>query len=397
MVVVLHGAKIFQLDFTIKKIDREKDFIIINYTRGTIIVIEVKTNLGALDSIQKSYDQLSNAKKILDSWFDTELDDSWTFIPLIFCKKTATGQNFCSKCLKYIIRIEVNDKMSEKFEQVLGDIPAATTAKDRLDQFKTICKYLIFAASTTEAPVKHNMPHLVTKEMEKNAGTVENIKLWCCWTPDQLSLMNAESLDFVLFIGAYGVGKTLLLSTRAMKLVEYKENVIFIICKTGFDEGSSLLSLSLQHKFQKFKEFIEVRVMKKGLTIEEFEKELQKIENPNEFHLIIDELDIEYLHSENRSAKLQAVCQDFKSAWIALLDNGVPGNVTTQKELFRCFREKYPLFHIPELRFTLRSHKYIAETMKEESRGRFTLGDTASVILNGELEIPPNIIQGKHF
>ena len=68
-----------------------------------------------------------------------------------------------------------------------------------LVEFKTIFKYLAFVASA--APVRQKMLDETIAIIDK-AGTSENIKKWCWWTPEQLSLLDqAENLNRVILIG----------------------------------------------------------------------------------------------------------------------------------------------------------------------------------------------------
>ena len=80
----------------------EKDFVILNATRRSIIVIEVKQTLGAGDSIQKSIHQLSEAKEDLEAWFGTEGLEHWTYIPMIYTEKVEPAID-CYRCNQHVI------------------------------------------------------------------------------------------------------------------------------------------------------------------------------------------------------------------------------------------------------------------------------------------------------
>ena len=81
----------------------EKDFVILDATRRSIIGIQVKQTLGAGDSIEKSTQQLCEAKEDLEAWFGTEGLDHWTYIPMIYTEKVEPA-NDCNRCNQHIMR-----------------------------------------------------------------------------------------------------------------------------------------------------------------------------------------------------------------------------------------------------------------------------------------------------
>ena len=91
-VAVFHDIDILKMNLDRFKVNA-KDFVIINATRRCIIVIEVKRNLGAGNSVEKSIRQLSEAKEDLESWFGTEGLHNWTYIPMVYTEKNDIGYN----------------------------------------------------------------------------------------------------------------------------------------------------------------------------------------------------------------------------------------------------------------------------------------------------------------
>ena len=89
-ITLFHGTKLYDMDITKQTEEntlKEKDFILVNGSRKYVMVIESKKTFGAKDSLNKSYDQLRGAKRSLESWFGADLDESWHFIPGIYCQK----------------------------------------------------------------------------------------------------------------------------------------------------------------------------------------------------------------------------------------------------------------------------------------------------------------------
>ena len=101
-VAVFHGIDILKINLDKFKVN-EKDFIIIDASRRCILVIEVKSTLGAGDSIEKSIHQLNEAKEDLEAWFATEGLERWTFIPLIYTEKIDPTID-CNACNQHIIQ-----------------------------------------------------------------------------------------------------------------------------------------------------------------------------------------------------------------------------------------------------------------------------------------------------
>mgnify|MGYP001440582905 CR=1 FL=1 len=101
-VAVFHGIDILKMNLDKFKVN-EKDFVIINVLRRCILVIEVKSTLGAGNSIEKSIHQLNEAKEDLEAWFATEGLEHWSFIPLIYTEKIDPTID-CSTCNQHIIQ-----------------------------------------------------------------------------------------------------------------------------------------------------------------------------------------------------------------------------------------------------------------------------------------------------
>ena len=81
-VTVFHGIDILKMNLDKFKVN-EKDFVIIDVSRRCILVVEVKSTLGAGDSIEKSIHQLNEAKEDLEAWFGTEGLHNWMYIPFL--------------------------------------------------------------------------------------------------------------------------------------------------------------------------------------------------------------------------------------------------------------------------------------------------------------------------
>ena len=81
----------------------EKDFIIVNFTHRYVCGVEVKRMLGKGNAIGSSARQLKGTKTTLESWFNSELNKIWSFVPFVYCQKVAIGTKICTNCFPYII------------------------------------------------------------------------------------------------------------------------------------------------------------------------------------------------------------------------------------------------------------------------------------------------------
>ena len=101
-VAVFHGIDILKMNLDKFKVN-EKDFIIIDASRRCILVIEVKSTLGAGNSVEKSIQQLKEAKEDLEAWFATEGLHHWLFIPLIYAESIDPTID-CNGCNEHIMK-----------------------------------------------------------------------------------------------------------------------------------------------------------------------------------------------------------------------------------------------------------------------------------------------------
>ena len=101
-VVIFHGIDILKMNLDKFKVN-EKDFIIIDGSRRCILVIEVKATLGAGNSVEKSIQQLNEAKEDLEAWFATEGLHNWLFVPLIYTENIEPTIE-CNGCNEHIMK-----------------------------------------------------------------------------------------------------------------------------------------------------------------------------------------------------------------------------------------------------------------------------------------------------
>jgi hypothetical protein len=119
------------------------------------------------------------------------------------------------------------------------DLPGSDPHECKLREFKLKARYLLFCTSAKELPTKGNLSKLIKKAMAES-GSVENIKLYCFLTPQQLGTLDESHL---VFVACWGTGKTLLMITKAKELNDFGEKVLFLVFLNGkeIEEGQKNL------------------------------------------------------------------------------------------------------------------------------------------------------------
>ena len=103
-IVVFFGHDVLKFDMTADTNNKaEKDCILLNLTKNYVMMIEVKKSFGKGDSVNKAMLQITNGKVDFESWFSTEIDSCWKFIPMVYCHLLESDVPICSSCKPFII------------------------------------------------------------------------------------------------------------------------------------------------------------------------------------------------------------------------------------------------------------------------------------------------------
>ena len=81
---------------------KELDAIVINSTKGYILVIEAKAKLTP-KKMKKTSEQLQKAKDIIEKNWLSNLKQNWTFFSVIYTDHISDNFNICSNCKPFII------------------------------------------------------------------------------------------------------------------------------------------------------------------------------------------------------------------------------------------------------------------------------------------------------
>ena len=271
--VVIHGHKLMILDDLNKPPNqvREKDFLILSKDHSVIINIEAKPSY-AKSNIKSVGNQLENTKEALRKYFGGEVDENWKIVRMVFFERLNDEVDLvdCDHCSTYIVN---ENTLASKLDKIFQ-------LQRRDPKFDTIVKYLLFFTTFNPVPTSSAMIKLVKENIER-ASKAEVISLWCNLTTMQLSLIESAILRAIL-TSAYSTGKTMMLSTKALRLAQDGFLVLFLLSFTEIEETLLLLDLKTR-----FKDEPNIKLIAFP------NKDLQKLEeiiaDHPEHHVMIDE------------------------------------------------------------------------------------------------------------
>ena len=105
---VFQGLDLLKYDSWPKKEANEKDFILVNPTRGYIVGIKTIKTFGK-GQIEKQLQQLHTTKDDLQTYLasdilkDAWITNDWVYIPMIYCEEMLDSIEICQECKKLII------------------------------------------------------------------------------------------------------------------------------------------------------------------------------------------------------------------------------------------------------------------------------------------------------
>ena len=320
-VVVINNFKIMTLkDLDEVAKDCEKDYVILNLSKRSIMSLEVKANCNDW-SFRSAKKQIEQCKELIENWCGGELteENGWSFYPVIYFQQKSEDFSFCDNCSKFIIH---GEEFKQKFENIMNEMPdppSGTDAKAR-EEFKIVVKVLLFLASYEPIITPAKITDEVVK-MLKKAGTLENIIYWnkiLCLTPNQLSLLNDTNLKKVILLSPPSCGKTMILKGKAKQFASKGQPVLFIL---PFYEGlKSLLFFQLLKEFEEYSDFIKLENVQADHEFCFNEKDLiEMMEKYENHHIIMDEVAIGHFFKKNIALiqKIAYQCQSV-SFWLSL-------------------------------------------------------------------------------
>ena len=405
--ILIHGNELPQLHTEGKK-KQEMDFLIINYHRQYILNIEVKHSLNkkahkAGTTTEKVIDQLNNNKSILKSAFRSDLKGEWDIYSIAFAEKIADDVKICKKCSRFVtervrdVNIDEEDKHDphasmKDLENKLLDLankPDQFSASKYADDFKLLCKYLLFCLPMIQLPVRGTFHRFVDKAIQK-AGSIENIMIWCFPTAHQRSLLGSPR---VVFLAPWGSGKTLMMVHESIKLADSGEKVLFIVFNNGnLTTKKTLITLDIEEKCA----HDNITVIQANYPMFN-EMDLDILADGHD-HLFADELFGDYIgwKEENLSLITEGALK-YKTVWIALsnstFESSNPSmNPESMDDIDDCLLPVFDNYTIVEMNQSLRMPKKVFGSLLETS----TKKDFNEFILS-KCIIPADLVEGCDF
>merc|ERR1711860_438006 len=212
---IIHGHSFLHQDNL-----KEKDFIILNLSKGYIMNIEAKTSHQQFNSAKE---QINDCKNRIQAVFNgiEGMSSLWKFVGVCFIGDG--GNDTFGKDFVINGNEDVATKLN-KIEHQVSHSPHWTPNEDRVKEFVNVAKFILFEAQGQhKAPLtKEKLTEKVDEDLDK-ASAPENILFW---TPQQLSIVQAMDIDWMFLMAYYGCGKTILLIERAEFLLRNPNNTV---------------------------------------------------------------------------------------------------------------------------------------------------------------------------
>ena len=286
------------------------------------MLIEVKYNQKAY---QKATKQLFDGKERLEEIFSIlGMTTAWKYIGIFFALGGDGTPLFdCEKCTTYgIIGEESITGHLETIDEEVAKKNDDWNPADHVEEFVELAKQVLFIAQGDPfAPVTGS--NLINKTVKhvKLASTIENIFFW---TLQQLSIVDAMNVLYMILDAFYSTGKSEILKYYCKKQTEKGEIVHYFNQRPAdHNEDSGLLpfTLMLQNQFPS-------NVVKETtflFGVDSVKRFLQQHEIEPTHHIIFDEV-ICTKYSKGFTDSLIAMKENVASFWVAMGSQPITGN-----------------------------------------------------------------------
>ena len=226
------------------------------------MMIEAKNN-ARRGKYLKAMEQLDDGRNRIQEVVNSIkcMTDQWKFISVLFLKEGDDSEvTRCKHCEVFTIKCQGNIKTGMKvIEAQLNTENPGWNPEDHVKEFVELSKQIMFEAQgNPEAPINAaKITTAISSNIDRAIGVSslrpeitdeptgpkkkkENIKVnptksIFFWTPEQLSIMDAINENFMVLMGYYGCGKTLLLKERAKYLnqIDVGSKIHFYVMPTN--------------------------------------------------------------------------------------------------------------------------------------------------------------------
>ena len=343
--LIIHGHSFLHQDNF-----KEKDFIILNLSKGYIMNIEAKTSHQQFNSAKEQIKDCQNRIQAVFNGIEG-MSSLWKFVGVCFIGDG--GYDTFGKDFVIDGTEDIATKLN-KIEHQVNHSQQWIPNEDRIKEFVNVAKFLLFEAQGQhKAPLTHQkLTEKVDEDLDK-ASAPENLLFW---TPEQLSIVQAMHIDWMFLMAYYGCGKTILLIERAEYLLRNPNNTVhFYIDK--YDSGlAEVLKLRFAGK--------NIKIKTKDLMFDsDFDLSSDEV-NPSD-HVIIDEARM--WNSKRFLEQLKRFQSQISTLWVALGYVSISANFNESD--FRKGLEDIQ-FSCPTLKHCLRNgQKIVKEAQKDNTSG----------------------------
>ena len=370
---ILHGHSFLHGDNF-----KEKDFIILNLTKGYVMSMEAKASYKQFKSAKG---QVQDCHKRIQAVFDCieGMSSTWKFVGVCFF-----GDGDAST-IKNDFVINGTDDFNAKITKIESKVKQQNwRPEDHKKEFVSVSKFLLFEAQgqSKGTLTRDKLAERIDEDLNK-ASAPENIFFW---TPEQLSIVQAMDEDWMFLMSFYGCGKTILLIERAQYLLRNQNNTVHFYIDNNFDINiqdtyDSGLAEVLKLKF----EDKNIRIQsKRKIFGPDFDLSSDGVKPTD--HVIIDEAYIDYGIDDARAflKKLTTFQSQVSTLWVAL------GHLAFNSVEMHNFRKelKRNLFSCPTLKYCLRNGRKIVELAKVSEDGE------GLNFFNDKVEVKSNVNDG---
>ena len=287
------------------------------------MLIEVKSSVKAYQKATKQlFDGIERLKEVFGA---VGITTSWLFVGVFFSFGGSEKPLFeCKECS--IFAIVGDDSISTHFKSIEVEVAKLHEnnwrAEEHVEEFVELAKQVLFIAQGDPfAPVTgSNIINKTVKHLDL-ASTIENIFFW---TPQQLSVVDAMNVLFMILDGFYSTGKSEILKYYCKKLIKKGEIVHYFNQRpTSHNEGSGLLPFTLMLQNQFSSNVVKETTFLFGVdSVKGF---LQKYGIEPTHHVIFDEV-ICTKYSNRFTDSLIAMKDNVASFWVAMGSQPITGN-----------------------------------------------------------------------
>ena len=297
--LIIHGHSFLHEDNF-----KEKDFIVLNLSKGYIMNIEVKASHKHFDNAKK---QIKDCRKRIQAVLDCipGMSSLWKFIGVCCIGDGCFDNDFVINGSDLESDSYFDRKLCNIQKKV--DVSSWSPNDNRINEFVEIAKHLLFVAQgQSKVPLtKEKLTEKVNEDMDK-ASAPENILFW---TPEQLSIVQAMDIDWMFLMAYYGCGKTILLIERAEYLLRNPCNTIYFLIDNNNSGLNEVLKLRFADRNIKIKEKGKYNIFDRDFDFSKYGVHLTD-------HVIVDEARME--HSETVLTQLKKFQSQISTLWVAL-------------------------------------------------------------------------------